>query len=59
MRSIKKNRMKGDRQSPPVPPPWTDFATNRKNWPKGRFFENLKEKKKNPPPPYPPFLVTS
>ena len=40
MRGIKKNHMKGERQSPPVPPPWTDFATTRKNRPKGRFFEN-------------------
>ena len=31
------NRMNGDRQTHT----WTDFATTRKNRPKGRFFENV------------------
>ena len=30
----------GDRHPHKQTKPWTDFATTRKNWPKGRFFEN-------------------
>ena len=42
MRGLKKLHGEGtDIHTHKPSQPWTDFATTKKNWPEGRFFENL------------------